>query len=159
MDNGSSANILYYPTFQLMRIDRKRLTPSNAPLVGFNGMKVMLVVSITLPVTIGTYPQQVTRDITFLVMDCLSAYNAIIGHPTLNAWRAATSTYHLLLKFPREYGIGKARGDQVATRECYVAMLKMDEQGTTMNIEERRVKVDLTEELETIPLEKNTRIE
>ena len=119
----------------------------------------MLVVSITLPVTIGTYPQQVTRDITFLVMDCSLAYNAIIGRPTLNAWRAATSAYHLLLKFPIEYGIGKAQGDQVATRECYVAMLKMDEQGTTMNIEERRVKVEPTEELETIPLEKNTRIE
>ena len=127
MDNESSANILYYPAFQQMRIDRKRLTPSNAPLVGFNGIKAMLFGSITLPVTIGTYPQQVTRDITFLVMDCSSAYNAIIGHPTLNAWRAATSTYHLLLKFPIEYGIGKARGDQVATWECYVAMLKMDE--------------------------------
>ena len=122
-------------------------------------MKVMLVGSITLLITIGTYPQQVIRDITFLVMDCLSAYNAIIGPSTLNAWTAATSAYHLLLKSPIEYGIGKARGDQVATRECYVAMLKMDEQGTTMNIEERRVKVEPTEELETIPLEKNTRIE
>ena len=38
-------------------------------------------------------------------------------------------------------------------RECYVAMLEMDEQMTTMNIEKWRVNVELTEELETVPLD------
>ena len=37
VDNGSSADILYYPAFQQMRIDRERLTPTNAPLMGFGG--------------------------------------------------------------------------------------------------------------------------
>ena len=31
VDNGSSANILYYPTFQQMRIDKERLTPTMPP--------------------------------------------------------------------------------------------------------------------------------
>ena len=35
VDNGSSTNILYYPAFQQMRIDREQLIPSNVPLVGF----------------------------------------------------------------------------------------------------------------------------
>ena len=35
VDNGSSTNILYYPAFQQMRIDRKRLIPTNALLIGF----------------------------------------------------------------------------------------------------------------------------
>ena len=35
VDNSSSANILYYPVFQQMGIDRARLIPTNAPLVGF----------------------------------------------------------------------------------------------------------------------------
>ena len=35
VDNGSSANILYYPAFQQMGIDRERLIPTNAPLVDF----------------------------------------------------------------------------------------------------------------------------
>ena len=35
VDNGSSTDILYYPTFQQMRIDRERLVPTNAPFVGF----------------------------------------------------------------------------------------------------------------------------
>ena len=64
-----------------------------------------------LPVTIGTYLQQLTKDITFLVVDCSLAYNAIIGQPSLNAWGAVTSTYHLLVKFLAEYGIEEARGD------------------------------------------------
>ena len=38
------------------------------------------------------------------------------------------STYHLLVKFPTVYRVGQAQGDQLATRECYVAMLAMDEQ-------------------------------
>ena len=78
VDNGSSANILYYPAFQQIRIGRERLRPLNVPLVGFNGTKVMPVGSVTLSITIGTYPQQITKDVTFLVVDCSSAYNAII---------------------------------------------------------------------------------
>ena len=110
--------------------------PLDVPLVGFGRTKVMLVRFVMLSVNIGTYPQQITKDVTFLVVDCSSAYNAIIERPTLNAWRAATSTYHLLLKFPIECGIGEAHGDQMVARECYVSMLEMDEQVTTMNIEE-----------------------
>ena len=40
VDNGSSADILYYPAFQQMRIDRGRFIPTNAPLVGFGGTRV-----------------------------------------------------------------------------------------------------------------------
>ena len=79
VDNGSSTNILYYPTFRQMRIDTERLVPTNAPLVGFGGTKVYPLGTITLPVTIRDYPQQITRNVTFLVVNCSSAYNAIIG--------------------------------------------------------------------------------
>jgi len=64
--------------------------------------------SITLPITNGSYPQQITKDVTFWVVDFSSTNNAIIGRPTLKIWRVATSTYHLLLKFPTKYGIGGA---------------------------------------------------
>ena len=84
VDNGILVNILYYPALQQMRIGKERLVPLNVLLVGFGGIKVMLVGSITLPVTISTFPQQITKDVTFLVVDCSLAYNAIIGRPTLN---------------------------------------------------------------------------
>ena len=57
VDNDSSADILYYPAFQQMRIDREQLVPVNAPLVGFGGMRVFPSGAVTLIVTMGDYPQ------------------------------------------------------------------------------------------------------
>ena len=130
-----------------MRIDRERLLPSDTSLIGFDGTKVLPVRTITLPETIGIYPQQLTREVSFLVIDCTSAYNAIIGQPTLNAWKATTSTYHLLVKFPTKNGIGKAQGSQMATHECYVSMLEVDVHLQALNIEERKVTIEPMEDL------------
>ena len=68
-----------------MRIERERLVSTNALLVGFGGTKVYPLGAVTLPMTVGDYLQQITKDVTFLVVDCSSAYNAILGHPTLNS--------------------------------------------------------------------------
>ena len=113
--------------------------------------------------TVGNYPQQITKDVTFLVVDCSSAYNGILRRPTLNSWKAATSTYHLMIKFPIEYGIGELRGDQVAACECYIAMLEMEDHQQTMCIGEQRTTAKPVEELEEISLnesrpERTTRI-
>ena len=136
VDNGSSTDILYYPAFQQMGIDKERLIPTNAPLVSFGGTRVLPLGAITLSVVVGDYPQQIAKDVTFLVVDCLSAYNAILGRPTLNSWKAVTSTYHLMIKFPTDYRVGELRENQVAARECYVAMMEMDDHLQAMSIEE-----------------------
>ena len=70
----------------------------------------------------------------FLVVDCSFAYNAILRRPTLNSWKAVTSTYHLMIKFPTEYRVGEVRRDQVAARECYIAMLEMDNHVQTITL-------------------------
>ena len=139
-----------------MRINRERLLPFNALLVGFGGVKVFPVGTITLLVTIGTYLQQLTKEVNFLVIDYSFSYNAIIGRPTLNAWRAATSTYHPPVKFSTEYGIGQAQGDQITACECYIAMLKMDDCLQALNIEEMRITVEPMENLEEISLDDDT---
>jgi hypothetical protein len=74
-----------------------------------------------------------------------------------------TSTYHILLKFSTEHGIGEVRGDQIAARECYLASLGTEGENQTMTIEERKTLVKPSEELSTIILddehpEKSTRI-
>ena len=135
-----------------MGIDRTRLIPTNAPLVGFGGTRVLSLGAITLSVTVGDYPQQITRDVTFLVVDCSSAYNSTLGRPTLNSWKAATSTYHLMIKFLTEYGIRELQGDQVATCECYIAMLEMEDHKQTMCIEEQQTTAEPVEELDEITL-------
>ena len=128
-------------------------SPTNTLLVGFEGTKVYPLGTVTLPVTVGDYPQQITKDVIFLVVDCSSAYNAILGGPILNSWKAVTSTYHLMIKFPTEYEVREVHGDQVAARKCYIAMLDMDDHLQTMNIEEQWTVVEPVEGLEEILLD------
>ena len=124
VNNGSLVDILYYLTFQQMGINREQLVLINAPLVGFKGIRMFSLGTVTLSVTVGDYPQQIIKDVTFLMVDCSFAYNAILGRPTLNSWKAVTSTYHLMIKFPTDYRVGELRGNWVAARECYIVMLE-----------------------------------
>ena len=55
LDNGSSADIIYLPAFQQLRLDPRRLHPFNSPLVNFNGGRVYPKGIVTLTVTVGTY--------------------------------------------------------------------------------------------------------
>ena len=111
VDNGSSANIIYLPTFQQLRLDPKRLRPFESPLVSFSEDRVYPRGIVMLIVTVGTQPRQLTRQLDFLVVDCPLSYNVIIGRPTLNKWKAATPTYCLKVKFPTDNGVGEVKGD------------------------------------------------
>ena len=123
VDNGSSANIIYLPAFQQLKLDQKRLRPFKSPIVSFSGDRVYPKGIMTLSITVGTHPRQLTRQLDFLMVDCPPSYNVIIGRPTLNRWKATTSTYCLKVKFPTDNGVGEVKGDQVLARECYQAVL------------------------------------
>ena len=60
-----------------------------------------------------------------------------------------------MIKFPTEYGVGELRGDQVAARECYIAMLEMEDHQQTMCIGEQRTMAKLMEELEEVVLDES----
>ena len=62
-----------------MGIGKKQLILMNTPLVGSGVTKVLPLGAVTLSVVVGDYPQQITKDVTFLVVNCSSAYNAILG--------------------------------------------------------------------------------
>ena len=104
----------------------------------------------TLTIIVGTYSKQLTRQLDFLVVDCPSSYNVIIGRPTLNKWKLATSTYCLKVKFPTENGVGEVRGDQVLARECYQAVLVVKENHRWMIEEKEEDKVEALEEVELV---------
>ncbi|MCQ7416408.1 retropepsin-like domain-containing protein, partial [Salmonella enterica] len=124
IDGGSSADVLSLTAFKAMRLGRELLKPSLTPLVGFGGERVTPEGSIELPVTFGDGQNAVTKMINFLVVDCMSAYNPILGRPTLHEMKAIASTYHQLLKFPTPNGVGVVKGEQKESRECYWTALK-----------------------------------
>ncbi|KAL8555718.1 hypothetical protein ACS0TY_003508 [Phlomoides rotata] len=54
----------------------------------------------------------------FIIMDCPSPYNYILGRTFVSEYKAVVSTYHYCLKFPTIEGVDTVRGDQLWTREC-----------------------------------------
>ena len=58
-----------------------------------------------------------------------------------------------MIKFPTEYGGGELRENQIAARECYIAILEMEGQQQTMCIEKQLVLAEPVEELEKVRLD------
>ncbi|KAL5538814.1 hypothetical protein UlMin_042236 [Ulmus minor] len=121
IDNGSSADILFRSILNRMDLVGANFESIKSALYGFTGDSIHLEGVLNLPVELGTHPCQHIQSVEFMVVDCPSSYNAIIGRPTLNAIQAITSTYHLLVKFPTVGGIGILKGDQQASRDIYEA--------------------------------------
>lgn len=80
-------------------------------MVGFTGDKIFLLGSIALSITVGLGAQQITKEVTFLVVNCPSTYNAILGRPFLNQMKTVTSTYHLMMKFTIKHGVREVKSD------------------------------------------------
>jgi hypothetical protein len=117
-----------------MGIDHERIKPFGSLLVGFGGEVVYPIGIIPLPVIAGTGPRLSTVMVDFLVIDRPSAYNVIMGRPTLNKLKMATSIYHLMMKFPTEERIGVVWGDQLAARRCYNISMKKVSNLTTLTV-------------------------
>ena len=87
-----------------MKLDKKRISPFASPLVSFTGDRIVPLGIITLTLNAGTYPAQVIKEIDFLIVNCPSTYNIILGRPVLNRLRAVMLTYYLKVKFPTTHG-------------------------------------------------------
>ena len=108
IDNESSTNIIFASTFEKMGIGREKLEPVNAHLRGFFEERILPLGSVQLVLSLGDPPCQATTTTKFLIVEAPSAYNMLLGRPSLNAIRAVPSTYHMVVKFPTENEVGKA---------------------------------------------------
>ena len=124
VDNGSLANIIFASVFDKMGIEREKLEPISTHLRGFSGEKVLPLGSIQLVLTLGDPPCQATITVRFLIVEAPSAYNVLLGRPSLNSIKAIPSAYHMVIKFPTTNEVGMVRGDQRVARECYSASMK-----------------------------------
>ena len=134
-----------------MGIDRDRIKPFSFPLVGFDGEQVYPIGIISLPLIAEIASKVSIVMVNFLVVDRPSIYNVIIGRPGLNKLRAATSTYHLLMKFPTKEGVRKVKDDQLAVRRCYnISMKKVSEPTTLLMALVTEVKGEPAEPLKEV---------
>ena len=146
IDNGSLADIIFASSFEKMGIGREKLEPINTHLRGFSGEKVLPFGSIQMVLTLGEPPCQATTTARFLIVDALSAYNMLLGRPSLNVIKAIPSAYHMIIKFLTIHGVGMVRGDQRVARECYTAFMKQ-RAVNNVNVDE----LDMRDEVLTRP--------
>ena len=146
IDNGSSINIIFASAFDKMGIEREKLEQVNAHLRGFSGERVLALGSVQLVLTLGDPPCHAKTTKKFLIVEAPSAYNMLLGRPSLNVIRAIPFAYHMVVKLSIENGVGKARVDQRIARECYLASMK---QKVVDNI--HADELDMRDELDTRP--------
>ena len=107
IDQGSSTDIMFLSLFYKMGLGSKDLIPHKGNLIGFTGDTIIPNGYVDLKVCFGKKPSAKTIQVRFIIVDCPSAYIAIIGRPTLNNLGAIVSAFHLAMKYPeRERGSG-----------------------------------------------------
>lgn len=121
---GFSHSILYLSTLNRLGFSKSDVRPMEQTIHGNLGEELESMGKITLNVTAGERPRFRTFMVEFLVMDYPSAYDIVLGLNAFGTLGAVVSTYHLLIRFNTEAGIGEVRGSQQIARDCEKAILE-----------------------------------
>ena len=125
IDDGNAMDILYLNAYKRIGLTESTLGPTASPLYGFTRDHMIPKGTVKIAVMVGEHPRVSTVVVDFLVVDCPSAINGIIGRPLLKALKAVTSIYHLTMKFLTIKGTNEVWGSQYDLSECYNKSLKL----------------------------------
>jgi len=125
VDQGSSADVMFWPTFEKLQLSPDQLRPYGGCLYGFAGDQVEVRGYIELRTTFTDGLASLTEKIRYLVVNAPSAYNILLGRPTLNRTGVVPSTRHMKVKLPSMEGlIITICSGQKEAKKCYENSLK-----------------------------------
>ena len=96
---------MFWPTFTQLQLPLDQLGPYGGCLYGFAGDQVKVRGYIELRTTFTNEVASRTEKIKYLVVNAPSAYNILLGRPTLNTVGAVPSTRHMKVKLPSMEGV------------------------------------------------------
>ncbi|XP_024190427.1 uncharacterized protein LOC112194417 [Rosa chinensis] len=102
VDTEASVSVLFCDAYKALNRGWAKLSQDNEPLISFSTDIVQPLGSDYLSITVGESPNCSTIKTKFIVVDCVSSYNAILGRPTL--WRLKTfiAGHTLMMKVPTQ---------------------------------------------------------
>ncbi|XP_072060271.1 uncharacterized protein [Arachis hypogaea] len=148
VDQGSSADILFKPTFDKLSLQEKELRAYPNSLFGLGDTPIQPLGYISLYTTFGKGTRSRTLNLDYIVVNVSSANNALIAQTMLNQLAAIVSTSHVCMKFPTPEGIATIKRDQKLARCCYNESLNLKgnprgEEINTIDLEGVRVCKEL----------------
>jgi hypothetical protein len=106
MDGGSSLNIIYAETLELLGVDRSEIRAGAAPFHGIApGKRILPLGQIDLPVCFGTPSNFQKETLTFEVVGFRGTYHAVLGRPCYAKFMVIPNYTYLKLKMPGPKGV------------------------------------------------------
>jgi hypothetical protein len=116
VDNGSSADILFWKTFKKMNLSQHMLHPPEYPLQGFEGKPIKPVGKVSIPVFFRDLDNARTETLTFDVVNIYHLYLAIFARGFMNKFDVVIRQQFLCMKIPAPKGFIIVFGGQQEAR-------------------------------------------
>jgi len=125
VEMGSFVDIITWDCLKKLAYPGCDIVPLVHHILDFGGQEVNPTGMIHLPVRFGDKTKSKSLEVDFLIVDVPTAYNVILGRPTLYKVKAVIASYILQLQFEADNDIiGEMLGDQRTVSECYLVSIK-----------------------------------
>ncbi|KAJ8437287.1 hypothetical protein Cgig2_006391 [Carnegiea gigantea] len=119
INTGSLVDIVTWDCLKKLTYQGREIVPLVHPILGFGGQEVNPTGVIRLLLCFGEKTMARNLEVDFLVVNVPSAYNVILGRPTLHKYDVDDGS------------VGMLQGDQQTARECYLASIRSLVEKTT----------------------------